>query len=87
METLTILENFNFSISQTALKCDPDLSTIPPQIFRKCFKHFMSQQAVNTHFYRYFYQHAEFVTSTAIGKLADIQQENAGMDMGYLSFL
>ena len=94
------LNFFSLSAFITALETDPDLSSIPsnllPQIFTTLFVatgcdyiSFFSRIGKTT-FYRYFFQHAEFVTSgrsSTPGMLADVSIHDDAFEMGFLAFL
>ena len=81
-----------------AIEKDPDLTSIPnillPQIFCTLFvvtgcdyTSFISRIGKTT-FYRYLFQHAEFITSGRLpGTLADICLHDNNFEMGFLSFL
>ena len=81
------------------LRNDPDLSSIPavniPQIFQSLFVStgcdyisFFSEMG-KASFYRYFYQHAEFISSgnSFPGTLADTGLTNNQFETGFLAFL
>ena len=94
------LQFLHLSHLKTALKNDPDLSTVPEDFLPKIFQvlyvctgcDYISffRGIGKATFLRYFYQYAHLISSGkegACGTLADTDLSNAQMDSGYLSFL
>ena len=94
------LQFLHLSNLKTALKHDPDLSTIPNDILPKIFQVLYACTGCDyisffkgigkATFIPYFFQYAHFISSgkeATCGTLADTDSNNGAMNLGYLSFL